>query len=99
MSFICMLKCISHQELQRSNYAEPSVSLVGINMDDNDEGGGGRSARGKAQARQTISDKKTYKGLKKKKANMNIRTAILYKKSFAALLEESVCILIATFHC
>ena len=62
---------------------------MGVQVDDNDDGGG-RSARGKAQARQTISDKKTYKGLKKKKATMNVRTAILYKKSFAALLEESV---------
>ena len=76
--------------LQRSNYSEPSASLIGISTGENDDSAGGRSARGKAHPRQAISDNKVYKGLKKKKSTMHIRTAILYKKSFAVLLEESV---------
>ncbi|KAI0249142.1 hypothetical protein BJV78DRAFT_718027 [Lactifluus subvellereus] len=73
-------------ELERSNYAEPSSSYLG-SMDEDDQAG--KSAKGRA--RQTISDKRLLSGpsAKRKKANMNIRTAILYRKNFATLIEES----------
>jgi zinc finger HIT domain-containing protein 1 len=71
---------------QRSNYAEPSSSYRGTDEDDQ----AGKSAKGRA--RQTVSDKRQLSGpsAKRKKANMNIRTAILYRKNFATLIEESV---------
>jgi zinc finger HIT domain-containing protein 1 len=55
---------------------------------DDDEGG--KTAKGRA--RQIISDKRTVDpvGGKKKKTTMNIRTAILYKKNLATIVEESV---------
>jgi zinc finger HIT domain-containing protein 1 len=58
-------------------------------MDEDDQAG--KSAKGRA--RQTVSDKRQLSGpsAKRKKANMNIRTAILYRKNFATLIEESVC--------
>ncbi|KAH9068137.1 hypothetical protein EDB83DRAFT_632452 [Lactarius deliciosus] len=70
---------------QRSNYAEPSTSYLGMDEDDQ----AGKSAKGRA--RQTVSDKRQLSGpsAKRKKANMNIRTAILYRKNFATLIEES----------
>ena len=57
-------------------------------MDEDDQAG--KSAKGRA--RQTVSDKRQLSGpgAKRKKANMNIRTAILYRKNFATLVEESV---------
>jgi hypothetical protein len=57
-------------------------------MDENDQTG--KSAKGRA--RQTVSDKRQLSGhsAKRKKTNMNIRTAILYRKNFATLIEESV---------
>jgi hypothetical protein len=57
-------------------------------MDEDDQAG--KSAKGRA--RQTVSDKRHLSGpsAKRKKANMNIRTAILYRKNFATLIEESV---------
>ncbi len=57
-------------------------------MDQDDQAG--KSAKGRA--RQTVSDKRQLSGpsAKRKKANMNIRTAILYRKNFATLIEESV---------
>jgi hypothetical protein len=57
-------------------------------MDEDDQAG--KSAKGRA--RQTVSDKRQLSGpsAKRKKANMNIRTAILYRKNFATLIEESV---------
>ena len=71
---------------QRSNYAEPTSSYLGMDEDDQ----AGKSAKGRA--RQTVSDKRQLSGpsTKRKKANMNIRTAILYRKNFATLIEESV---------
>jgi hypothetical protein len=71
---------------QRSNYAEQSSSYPGMDEDDQ----AGKSAKGRA--RQTVSDKRHLSGpsTKRKKANMNIRTAILYRKNFATLIEESV---------
>jgi len=56
-------------------------------MDEDDQAG--KSAKGRA--RQTVSDKRQLSGpsAKRKKVNMNIRTAILYRKNFATLLEES----------
>ena len=56
--------------------------------EDDEETGGGRT--GKGRARQAISDKRAAELGKKKKSTMNVRTAVLYKKSFAQLLEESV---------
>ncbi|KAI0292108.1 hypothetical protein BC826DRAFT_1092161 [Russula brevipes] len=74
---VCSFPCSS-----RSNYAEPSIG-----MDEDDQTG--KSAKGRA--RQTVSDKRKLSGpsAKRKKANMNIRTAILYRKNFATLIEES----------
>ena len=67
---------------QRSNYAEPTVSFLG-------EEDGDKSA--KSRARQTISDKRNQAdGGKKKKSSMNVRTAILYRKNLATLIDESV---------
>ena len=74
--------------LQRSNYSEPSGLLGLIGDDDEDAPGGGRGAKGRA--RQAISDKRAPEGGKKKKSTMNIRTAVLYKKTFTQLLDESV---------
>lgn len=71
---------------QRSNYAEPSASFLG---EEDEEGG--KSAKGRA--RQTISDKRHLNdGGKKKKSSMAIRTALLYRKNLATLIEESVCL-------
>ncbi len=57
-------------------------------MDEDDQAG--KSAKGRA--RQSVSDKRQLSGpsAKRKKTNMNIRTAILYRKNFATLVEESV---------
>src|SRR6266403_3514598 len=57
-------------------------------MDEDDQAG--KSAKGRA--RQTVSDKRQLSGpnAKRKKTNMNIRTAILYRKNLATLVEESV---------
>jgi zinc finger HIT domain-containing protein 1 len=59
-----------------------------------DDAEGGKSAKGRA--RQTISDKRNVNILgnsaaaKKKKSTMNVRTALLYRKNLATLVEESV---------
>jgi len=74
-------------ELERSNYAEPSGVLGLLQGDEDDSVPGGRSAKGRA--RQTISDKRGPEGARKKKSSMNVRTAVLYKKTFAQLVEES----------
>ncbi|KAG5645543.1 hypothetical protein DXG03_005818 [Asterophora parasitica] len=72
---------------KRSNYAEPTL-LAG---EDDDEGG--KSAKGRA--RQTISDKRnlniagTSAAAKKKKSTMSVRTALLYRKNLATLIDES----------
>jgi zinc finger HIT domain-containing protein 1 len=61
------------------------VSFLGEEEDD----GGGKSAKGRA--RQTISDKRHLNdGSKKKKSSMNVRTALLYRKNLATLIDESV---------
>ncbi|KZP31838.1 hypothetical protein FIBSPDRAFT_925662 [Athelia psychrophila] len=68
-------------ELERSNYAEPTVSFLG-------EDDGEKSAKGRA--RQTISDPRNLAdGGKKKKSSMNVRTAVLYRKNLATLIDES----------
>lgn len=73
---------------KRSNYSEPTL-LAG---EDDEEGG--KSA--KSRARQTISDKRnlniagTSAAAKKKKSTMNVRTALLYRKNLATLIDESV---------
>ncbi|CAL1716804.1 unnamed protein product [Somion occarium] len=73
-------------ELERSNYSEPS-GLLGFIQDEDEDKAAGRSA--KSRARQTISDKRIQEGAKKKKSSMNVRTAVLYKKTFSQLLDES----------
>ncbi|PCH42332.1 hypothetical protein WOLCODRAFT_38419, partial [Wolfiporia cocos MD-104 SS10] len=73
-------------ELERSNYSEPSGALF-PGLDDDDDAPGGRSAKGRA--RQTISDKREWPGLHKKKSTMAVRTAVLYRKNFATLVDES----------
>ncbi|EKM58064.1 uncharacterized protein PHACADRAFT_171291 [Phanerochaete carnosa HHB-10118-sp] len=72
-------------ELERSNYSEPSTLIGGA--EDAEEASGGRT--GKGRARQATSDKRAAELGKKKKSTMNVRTAVLYKKSFVQLLEES----------
>ncbi|KLO13045.1 hypothetical protein SCHPADRAFT_915388 [Schizopora paradoxa] len=74
-------------ELERSNYAEPSISLAGINIELDEES----SKTARSRARETISDKRAPQigGGKKKKSSMHVRTALLYRKNFNTLLEES----------
>ncbi|KAK7044141.1 hypothetical protein VNI00_007858 [Paramarasmius palmivorus] len=88
-------------ELERSNYAEPTL----LNEDDPDDGVSGKYAKGRA--RQTISDKRNHLNIAgtspaasngKKKSTMNVRTALLYRKNFATLLEESVADIYASFY-
>jgi len=73
--------------MKRSNYAE-STLLAG---EDSEEG-----SSKKGRARQTISDKRNLNILgssaaaKKKKSTMNVRSALLYRKNLATLIEESV---------
>lgn len=73
-------------ELERSNYAETNL-LAG---EDDEEG-----VSKKGRARQTISDKRNLNILgssaaaKKKKSTMSVRTALLYRKNLATLIEES----------
>ncbi|KAJ7056568.1 hypothetical protein C8F01DRAFT_1154147 [Mycena amicta] len=69
-------------ELERSNYAEPS-SNVGEEDED------GNYTKGRARA--LISEKRSFNipGLKKKKSSMSVRTALIYRKNFATLLEEA----------
>ncbi|KAK2460917.1 hypothetical protein APHAL10511_007387 [Amanita phalloides] len=75
------------EELERSNYSEQTL----LAYEEDDEGG--RNA--KVRARQTISDKRNL-GMQgnspaatKKKSTMNVRTALLYRKSLAMWIEES----------
>ncbi|KAF9484333.1 hypothetical protein BDN70DRAFT_872579 [Pholiota conissans] len=77
-------------ELERSNYAEPTL-LAGVG--DDDEEGGTKYTKGRG--RQLISDKRNLDILgnsaaaRKKKSTMNVRTALLYRKNLATLVEES----------
>lgn len=86
---------LNHVVSQRSNYSEPTgsgaASGAGGEGDEDDEGvaPGGRTAKGRAR-QATISDKRQWDGRKPKKSTMNVRTAILYKKNLAVLLDESV---------
>ncbi|EIW84220.1 hypothetical protein CONPUDRAFT_19286, partial [Coniophora puteana RWD-64-598 SS2] len=71
-------------ELERSNYAEPSTSFIA--GDDDAEG----STNKRGRARETISDKRPLEpGAKRKKSSMNVRTAVLYRKNLATLIDES----------
>ncbi|KAK0450082.1 hypothetical protein EV421DRAFT_1778440 [Armillaria borealis] len=73
---------------QRSNYAE--TSIMSVTGDDNEQG-----KYGKSRARQIVSDKRNLKLLgsspaaTKKRSTMNIRSALLYPKNLATLIEES----------
>ncbi|KAL9714204.1 hypothetical protein Ac2012v2_002514 [Leucoagaricus gongylophorus] len=76
-------------ELERSNYSELNVVSVS-----DDKGGEGGAKHGRA--RQTISDKRTNlimlgdsPAARRKKSTMNVRTALLYKKNFNTLIDES----------
>lgn len=73
--------------MQRSNYTE-----VDIDPDQADAPaeGPGRRGRGRGTARQTLISDKRPSVHPNKKSTMNIRTALLYKKSLATLVEESV---------
>ncbi|OAX37763.1 hypothetical protein K503DRAFT_692747, partial [Rhizopogon vinicolor AM-OR11-026] len=66
-------------ELERSNYTEPSITL-----DDDDEA----PISGKNRVRQIVSDKRDPNA-KKKKSSTKVRTALLYRKNLATLIEES----------
>ncbi|KAF9490784.1 hypothetical protein BDN71DRAFT_147120 [Pleurotus eryngii] len=69
-------------ELERSNYSEPTL----LNTDADGETDGTTKGR----ARQTISDKRDFERPgKRKKSTMNIRTAVLYRKNLSTLIEES----------
>ncbi|KAF6757196.1 hypothetical protein DFP72DRAFT_989510 [Ephemerocybe angulata] len=74
-------------ELENSNYSE---SAPGPGQEQDDEG-----TYTKGRARQTISDKRkvtipgTSPAATGKKSTMNVRTALLYRKNFATLIEES----------
>ncbi|KAI0329082.1 hypothetical protein GY45DRAFT_1371860 [Cubamyces sp. BRFM 1775] len=76
-------------ELERSNYSEPAGTGAGGEGEE-DEGvaPGGRTAKGRAR-QATISDKRQWDGKKPRKSTMNVRTAILYKKTLTVLIEES----------
>ncbi|PAV16462.1 zinc HIT-type [Pyrrhoderma noxium] len=70
-------------ELERTNYTEPTISLVGISY-----GEGGMSARGRA--RETISDKRVVEGVTRKKTQSKaVRDALVYRKNLSTLIEES----------
>ncbi|KAF5392286.1 hypothetical protein D9757_001482 [Collybiopsis confluens] len=80
-------------ELEKSNYNESAALPVG--EDDEDAPTGSKYAA-KGRARQTlISDKRnlnlsgTSPAAKKKKSTMNVRSALLYRKNFATLIDES----------
>lgn len=69
---------------KRTNYTEPTVSIAGVSY-----GEGGARAR----ARETISDKRVWPGKnrnRKKALPKAVRDALVYRKNFATLLEESV---------
>jgi zinc finger HIT domain-containing protein 1 len=72
-------------ELERSNYAEPSVN---IDQEDDDGAGAGSARRGRA-ARQSIISDRRGSGTKKSKSTMNVRSALLYRKNLASLIDES----------
>ncbi|KAG6373416.1 hypothetical protein JVT61DRAFT_6565 [Boletus reticuloceps] len=76
------------EELERTNYAASSL----LNEPDSDPEASS-TQKSKFRARQTvISDKRTFptvSAAKKKKSSMNVRTAILYRKGIAALIDES----------
>lgn len=79
-------------QIQRTNYAASSL----LNEPDSDPEASSNQ-KSKFRARQTvISDKRTFptvNAAKKKKSSMNVRTAILYRKGLAALIDESVSVL------
>ncbi|EAU85538.2 hypothetical protein CC1G_06439 [Coprinopsis cinerea okayama7 len=76
-------------ELEKSNYTEPTLLVPTV--EDEEEAG-----YSKGRGRQTISDKRklnipgTSPAATGKKSTMAVRTAVLYRKNFATLLEESV---------
>ncbi|KAN0092834.1 hypothetical protein V8E55_003618 [Tylopilus felleus] len=76
------------EELERTNYAASSLQ----NEPDSDPEASS-SQKSKFRARQmVISDKRTFltvNAAKKKKPTMNVRTAILYRKGLATLIDES----------
>lgn len=73
--------------VQKSNYAETSTAIAGLEEDEDSPGG--RSVKGKAR-QVVISDKRGWPGIPKKKSTHNVRTAVLYKKNLDKLIEESV---------
>jgi zinc finger HIT domain-containing protein 1 len=71
--------------VQRSNHTEAD-----IDPDQADGAAEGSGRRGRGTARQTLLSDKRPSVHPNKKSTMNIRTALLYKKNLATLLEESV---------
>ena len=71
--------------MQRSNYTE-----VDIGPDQADGTAEGSGRRGRGAARQALISDKRPSVHPNKKSTMNIRTALLYKKNLATLIEESV---------
>ncbi|KAL0954657.1 hypothetical protein HGRIS_003608 [Hohenbuehelia grisea] len=70
-------------ELERSNYSEPTL----LNAGDGEDDAAGPS---KGRARQIISDKRNLNIVgKKKKSTMSVRTALLYRKNLSMLIEEA----------
>jgi hypothetical protein len=74
--------------MQRSNYAEASGSQLD---GDEDEEGGGKATKGRARV--PLSDKRlaAIDGGRKKKPTRDVRSAVLYRKNLATLIDESVC--------
>jgi hypothetical protein len=68
-------------ELEKSNYTEPVDEQHAV------EGGARRGHRG-AVRHTLISDQRADD--KKNKSTMNVRSALMYKKNLATLIEESV---------
>jgi len=66
-------------ELERSNYTEPKLSIICENVDGDGTNGGGGSA--KDRTRSTISDKK-------RKSSANVRRILLYRKNLNTLVDE-----------
>ncbi|KAH8118126.1 hypothetical protein DFH11DRAFT_1504151, partial [Phellopilus nigrolimitatus] len=68
------------EELEKTNYTEPTISLAGISFGEGETGARGR-------ARETISDKRI--GVRKKAQSKHVRDALVYRKNLATLIEES----------
>ncbi|KZV64375.1 hypothetical protein PENSPDRAFT_677746 [Peniophora sp. CONT] len=73
-------------ELERSNYSE----VPAAQLEEDEEDGPSSKQRTKGRARVPISDKRVEAlGGKKKKSSHDVRSAVLYRKNLATLIDES----------